>query len=128
MTLSFGGALMPVRVEDYETTVSKRNIAVGSIISLRKQYLGNHKDEQTMDEKLQMLGHKVRERLDQRESVRMPKVTLLYGLAIMLVLFSMAQAAMAIIEQGGVINWWCQNRWWMHLWYALGKYSQHKSG
>lgn len=121
MTLSFGGALMPVRVEDYEEPVSKQNTAIGSIISLRKQLRGSHKDGRTIDEKLLELGNRVRERIDQHESLRLPKTYLFVGLFGMVMLFAMAQAAMAVVEHGGFINWWCQFGWWMHLWYLLGK-------
>lgn len=41
----------------------------------------------------------------------------------MIVLSFGAQAAMIVVEQGGVIPWWCVSRWWMHLWYVLGKIS-----
>ena len=115
MTLSFGGALMPVRVEDYENTMSKQNTAIGSIISLRKQLSWSHKDEETVDAKLQRLGDKERERIDQRSSVRLPKQTLLLEMGIMITLSIMAQVAMAVVEQGGVINWWCSSRWWMRF-------------
>jgi hypothetical protein len=121
MTLSFGGALMPSRVEDYENTVSMRNTAIGSIVSLRRHLPGSHKSGQTMAEKLQILGDKIRERIDQHQSVRLPKAYLFVGLFGMFSLLGMAQAAIAVVEQGSVINWWCSARWWMHMWYLLGK-------
>ena len=102
MTLSFGGALMPIRVEDYENIVSKQNTAIGSIISLRKQLSWGHKEEETIDEKLQRLGDKVRERIDQHSSVRLPKQPLLLGMGIVITLYILAQVAMAVVEQGGV--------------------------
>lgn len=121
MTLSFGGALMPVRVEDYETSESTQNAAMGSIISLRKQFTSNRKDEETIDQKLDRLSDKVRERIDQHSSVRLPKPSLILGMGVMIWLGIMAQVAMAVVEQGGVVNWWCSSRWWMHLWYFAGK-------
>lgn len=122
MTLSFGGALMPVHVEDYENTIAKENTAIGSIISLRKHHHpGSQNDALSMDEKLRELSGKIKERLDRPEMVRLPKRTLYLGLGIMFVLFSMAQAAMGVIEQGGVVNFLCSSRYWMHLWYILGK-------
>ena len=129
MSLSFGGALMPVHVEDYENAVAKENTAIGSIISLRRHPPGSRKDAPSMNERLRMLSNKIRERVDRPESVRLPKKTLLLGLVTMFVLFSMAQAAMAVVEQGGVINFLCSARYWMHMWYFLGKcYALIKSG
>lgn len=120
MTLSFGGAILPIRVEDYEI-LSKRNTAIGSVMNLQKILSGSHGGEQPIEEKLQMLGDKVRERLDQRESVRLPRIPLFCGLFGMVLLMFMAQGAMAVVENGGVINWWCANRVWMHFWYFFGK-------
>lgn len=121
MSLSFGGALMPVHVEDYEHAVAKGNAAIGSIISLRRHPPGSQKDVLNMDERLRELSNKIRERIDRPESVRPPKKTLLLGLVVMFFLFSMAQAAMGVVEQGGVINFLCSARYWMHAWYFLGK-------
>lgn len=122
IALSFGGALMPSHVEEYEKTVTQENNAIGSIISLRRKQAGGHKDEQTIDEKLQMMSRKIKERIDRHESIRLPKHFLIFGLFVMFVLFSMAQAAMGVVEQGGIINWWCSSRWWMHLWYVAGMF------
>ena len=80
MSLSFGGVLMPSHVEDYENTVSMRNTAIGSILSLRRQLPGSQKSGQPMDEKLQLLADKIRERIDQHHSVRLPRRTLFIGL------------------------------------------------
>lgn len=121
MSLSFGGAIMPVQVEDYEKAVVKENAATGNIISLRRHPLGSQKDAPNMDERLRELSDKIIERIDRPDRVRLPKRTLYLGLGTMLVLFSMAQAAMGVVEQGGVINFLCSSRYWMHLWYFLGK-------
>ena len=127
MTLSFGGALMPVRVEDYETTLSRRDTATGSIISLRSPIPGNRLGEPEIEQKLRALSDKVRERLDLPESVRLPKRHLLLGLFIMLLLMALAQGAMGVVEQGGIINWWCSCNLWMHLWYFGGMFSTTES-
>ncbi len=121
MSLSFGGALMPVRVEDYENAVAKEDTAIGSIISLRRHPAASQKGVLSMDERLRELSNKIRERVDRPESVPLPKKTLVLGLVVMFVLFSMAQAAMAVVEQGGVIHFLCSARYWMHMWYFLGK-------
>ena len=120
MTLSFGGALMPVRVEDYEEVVAKDNTAIGSIITLRQNFRRIQKDAPNIDDRILELKQTIRQRLERPESIRLPKNTLYFGLFIMFILFAMAQAAMGVVEQGGVINFYCEGRWWMHMWYFLG--------
>ena len=39
----------------------------------------------------------------------------------MALLFAASQAAMSVLEQGGVIPYWCTGQWWMHLWYFMGE-------
>jgi hypothetical protein len=38
----------------------------------------------------------------------------------MAVLLACAHAAMAIVERGALLPWWCTSEWWMHLWYLMG--------
>jgi hypothetical protein len=38
-----------------------------------------------------------------------------------------AQIAMALVEQGGVLQWWCSCNWWMHLWYILGEMNHYNT-
>lgn len=122
MMLSFGGAIMTVRVEDYEHVINKKNIAIGSKISLRNLHMpGQGPQETTAEKKLRQLVERVRQRLDQRESARLPKKYLFVGRTGMGILLIGAQAAMSIVEQGGVLAWVCFSNWWMHLWYALGR-------
>jgi len=121
MMLSFGGAIMPVKVEDYEHVINKKNIAIGSTISLRHLHMPGQGPQATTEEKLRQLVDRVRQRLDQRESKRLPKKYLFMGLTGMGLLLIGAQAAMSIVEQGGVIAWFCFSNWWMHLWYGLGR-------
>lgn len=120
MALSFGGAIMPVKVEDYEHVINKRNIAIGSIISLRNNHGLGRGAQETIEDKLRSLVDRIRQRIDQRESARLSKKHLTIGLTGMVLLLIGSQAAMTIIEQGGVIAWFCYSHWWMHLWYLMG--------
>jgi hypothetical protein len=122
--LSFGGTIMPVRVEDYEQSMKKRNIAIGSIVSFR---LANKDSESTLDQKLDDLDDKVRDRIDRPLATKPRQFFLSIGLIGMSLLFVGSQAAMTVIEQGGIIPWWCASRWWMHMWYFMGKGVQTSS-
>ncbi|KAI9779650.1 MAG: hypothetical protein M1816_003455 [Peltula sp. TS41687] len=119
MALSFGGAIMPVKVEDYEHAINKRDIAIGNIISLKNNYISGQGEQETIDDKLRLLVDRVRQRIDQRESARLSKKYLTVGLAGMVLLLFGAQAAMTVVQLGGVVAWICSNRWWMHLWYFM---------
>lgn len=48
---------------------------------------------------------------------------LVFGLMGMTSLLAGAHAAMGVVEQGGVLPWYCTCRWWMHMWYILGETS-----
>ncbi|KAL8870544.1 MAG: hypothetical protein Q9174_003439 [Haloplaca sp. 1 TL-2023] len=120
MTLSFGGAILPVRVEDYENDLSSDRQTLGSIVSLRARRGRAKADvEDEARIKLDQLVEKIEARMHQDESQRLPKAQLSFGLLGMILLFLGAQAAMVIVEQGGILPWWCSSRWWMHLWYFL---------
>jgi hypothetical protein len=120
MGLSFGGALMPVRAEDYDSAIPKDETAIGRH-SLGKHAQAYRKDDPSMDEKLRELSDKIRMRVGRQESVRLPKTRVLLGLAFMFALFALAHSAMAVTELGAVVNFMCTMNWWMHLWYFLGK-------
>jgi hypothetical protein len=34
-----------------------------------------------------------------------------------------AEVALGIVEQVGLLQWWCKSNWWMHLWYILVHFS-----
>jgi hypothetical protein len=121
MALSFGGAIMPVRVEDYEHAMKKRNIAIGSIVSFRPSF--GESNVSSFKDKLDVLDQKVSARIAQSKRLRPDKWFLSTGLLAMVLLFVGSQAAMVVVEQGGVIPWWCASRWWMHLWYFMGMIS-----
>ena len=125
MTLSFGGAILPVRVEDYENDMgTDRMTSFGSIVSLRAKRNKTDEDAKESKKKLDELVKKIGVRMRQDESQRLPKSQLALGLLGMVLLFLGAQTAMVIVEQGGVLPWWCTSRWWMHLWYFLGELFQ----
>jgi len=122
MALSFGGAIMPVRVEDYELAMKKRNIAIGSIVSFRSNY--GEADPVSFAERLKILDQKVSDRIGQARSLRPGKTFIAVGLLAMTLLLIGSHSAMAVVEQGGILPWWCSGQWWMHLWYFMGKLSQ----
>ncbi|KAL8732301.1 MAG: hypothetical protein Q9166_002873 [cf. Caloplaca sp. 2 TL-2023] len=112
MLLSFGGAILPVRVEDYEKDLSSAKINF-------RAKPGKPNDPILDEAELKTVVEKIESRMRQDETWRLPKGHLWVGLLAMVVLFIAAQAAMIVIEQGGVLPWWCTSRWWMHLWYGL---------
>ncbi|KAL8912226.1 MAG: hypothetical protein Q9171_002740 [Xanthocarpia ochracea] len=115
MLLSFGGAILPVRVDDYVKDLSSAKVTFQA-----KLATGNdpHIHDDTYAE-LDTVVEKIETRMRQDQSQRLPKGHLWIGLLAMVSLFIAAQVAMIIIEQGGVLPWWCTSRWWMHLWYFL---------
>lgn len=127
MALSFGGAILPVRVEDYENDLGRDKITLGSIVSLRAKKGKAKEDTEETEEKLNQLVGRILARMGQDESQRLPKGHLSFGLLGMVLLFVGAQASMIVVEQGGVLPWWCVSRWWMHLWYFLGESLKRKT-
>lgn len=128
MTLSFGGAILPVRVEDYENDLNRHKIAIRRSVAFRAA--GSRQSEVAQEEMytgLDQVVEKILARMRHQESQQLAKGHLWVGLLGMVVVSVGAQAAMIIVEQGGVIPWWCISRWWMHLWYMLGEISQSRS-
>lgn len=105
MALSFGGAIMPVQVEDYEHDMKKRNIAIGSIVSFRTTNGDNV--QRSLPKKLEELEEKVGSRISREKRLRPGRRLLFTGLFCMVLLFLASQAAMTILEQGGIIPYWC---------------------
>lgn len=120
MALSFGGAIMPVNVEDYEHVMKKRNIAIGSMVTFRTK--SRDSEQKPFSKKLEELEEKVGSRISHEKRMRPGRRPLFTGLFCMVFLFGASQAAMAVLEQGGVIPYWCTSRWWLHLWYIMGKF------
>ncbi|KAL8769229.1 MAG: hypothetical protein Q9209_004730 [Squamulea sp. 1 TL-2023] len=115
MLLSFGGAILPVRVEDYQTDLSSAKVT----FSAKKARPSDRMLEETYAE-LKTVVEEIESRMRQGQTQqRLPKGHLWIGLLAMVALLIAAQASMIVIEQGGVLPWWCTSRWWMHLWYLL---------
>ncbi len=123
MTLSFGGAILPTRVQDYEDGLTAK-LATGSNFSFRKRKGMSVDDiERETEERTEELLRKLDARIYQDKSVKMGKGELWLGLFGMVLLFIGSQAAIIVVEQGGVLPWWCVSRWWFHMWYFMGKSS-----
>lgn len=122
LTPSFGGAILPVGVEDHENDLDRCKVAVRRNATFRA-------------EGFQTIGRRIRRYVygfgpgdgedfgayaSKRESA-VGERSFMVALLGMIALFVGAQAGMIVVEQGGVIRWWCISRWWMHLWYSLGE-------
>lgn len=118
MSMSFGGAIMPVRIEEYEHVTTGRTAVIGSIISLRRHPAALKED--STEGKLKQLVEKVRNRIEQVKNARICKKSLATGLTGLACLFMGSQAAMVVLELGSVLPWWCRNYAWVHGWYLLG--------
>lgn len=124
MTLSFGGAILPVRAEEYENDLNRNKIAIErSDASRVKGYRQSEDAQKEIYADLDQVLEKILARMRQNESQQLAKGHLWVGLMVMIVLSAGAQAAMIVVEQGGVIGWYCTSRWWMHMWYFLGEIS-----
>ena len=119
MLLSFGGAILPIKIEDYERDIAKGNGLIGSIVSFRTSMHGAA--QLGLEEKMDLLGQKLRKRVGQKIPRPNFNGTLTMGLMGMASLLLGAHAAMAMVEQGGILPWYCTCRWWMHMWYILGR-------
>jgi hypothetical protein len=127
MFLSFGGAILPVRVQDYEMDFSKRRqgrtTTIGDIDDSSGEEHMDYDANDVKDNKEQKklrLERIVRKRLQQNESQRIPLQYISIGLLGMIAFLLAAQVAMAIVEQGAIVSWWCDSIWWMHLWFFMG--------
>ncbi|KAB2568811.1 hypothetical protein DBV05_g12507 [Lasiodiplodia theobromae] len=69
MALSFGGAIMPVRVEDYERVMTKRNIAIGSIVTFRTPEGARHGSPEQRLSRLSLLEEMIKTRIEQPKSM-----------------------------------------------------------
>jgi hypothetical protein len=116
MLVSFGGTMMPIRVEDYE-----REIAKDTTVIIRDG-AWNKLEEGERLERRQAVQKKIRARLSRKKGQDVPKRLIAIGLFATFILLCGAQVAMGIVEQGGVLQWWCSCNWWMHLWYILGRF------
>lgn len=65
MALSFGGAIMPVQVEDYEHAMKKWNAAIGNIVSFRT--MNGDGGQKSFPKKLEELEDIVGSRISREE-------------------------------------------------------------
>jgi hypothetical protein len=113
MALSFGGTIMPMRAEEYTHALGKNGSAV---------YLPSvHRDKAGLEDALTKLEARIEARLASNVHRRLPLIPLIVGLVSMIILLLAAQAAMTVVELGGVLSWWCTQKAWIHCWYFLGK-------
>lgn len=146
MFLSFGGAILPVRVEDYEASLNKE-LQSNSSFSLRnkKRNASKVEREKQADEVevvTRNLLRQIEKKMHSPDSVRFKKTDMWLGFFGMFLLFGGSQAAMSVVEQGAVLPWWWSvtcphrpwllsadknrdlssvSRWWMHMWYFMGE-------
>jgi hypothetical protein len=126
MASSFGGAILPVRISDYESAFMKKNINDGRLVVLRnKSDVSFSKDpdgqEQHIEQRVGILMEQVENKLRSETQRKVPKNYIWFGLIGMGILLTAAHVAMVIVEQGALLPWWCRSKWWMHMWYFMGK-------
>ncbi|KAF2659323.1 hypothetical protein K491DRAFT_755536 [Lophiostoma macrostomum CBS 122681] len=108
MALSFGGAIMPVRVDDYETSTQRRNDTIGSIVRIKEPKRDG--DTSASTRQLDLLAEKVTTRVADARRLRPGKMYITLGYLSMFLLFGASQAAMGVVEQGGVLPFCYYNR------------------
>lgn len=104
MTLSSGGAILPIRVEDYENDLNKHKVAIERSIAFRT--MGPRQSREVQEEEktgLDRVVEKILARMRSDESQQLAKGHLYVGLLVMVILSVGTQAAMIIVEQGGII-------------------------
>lgn len=121
---SFGGAILPVKVKDYESGFMKKNItgnlrAVESTLALPKSI--DLTDQERIKRRADILLERVQRKLQSISQEKVPVMYILVGLTGMSMLLASAQVAMIVVELGAVLPWWCISKWWVHLWYLMGK-------
>ncbi|MBE3040981.1 hypothetical protein IMZ48_00005 [Candidatus Bathyarchaeota archaeon] len=110
MLLSFGSSIMPSKSGEYETALARTTPNAPSGSSDRGKL---RPDADAVKEIV--LRH-----LNSREQLALPRVTVMFGLAAMALLFGAAQAGMVVVVIGSVYASWCRSQWWLHLWYLVG--------
>ncbi|KAF2673953.1 hypothetical protein BT63DRAFT_422059 [Microthyrium microscopicum] len=121
MASSFGGAMLPVKIKDYESAFMKKNIKGGlrggkSTLTLSKDATA---DDQRIEQRADILMQRVEQKLLNELQDKVPKMYIWVGLIGMGMLLAGAHVAMAFVELGAVLPWWCSSKWWVHLWYLM---------
>lgn len=109
MFLSFGGAILPVRVEDYEPALNKELQSDTSFSLRKKRGLAKTSSAKQADETelvTQNLLRQITRKMHSPDSVRFKKTDIWLGFFGMFLLFGGSQAAMSVVEQGAVLPWW----------------------
>ena len=129
MACSFGGAILPPKTKDYESDFMKKNIKGDlrggksfSTLALPKGM--DAIDQDRIKRRADILLRRVQRKLQSGLREDVPKMYILVGLTGMAMLLAAAQAAMVVVELGAVLPWWCISKWWVHLWYLMGKSTQ----
>ncbi|CAN9346982.1 unnamed protein product [Alternaria alternata] len=127
MACSFGGAILPVKIKDYESAFMKKNIKGdlrGSYSSLALPTTIDSNDQNRIKERADILMRRVQKKLQSGAQKKVPKMYILVGLTGMSILLLSAQVAMIVVELGAILPWWCISKWWVHLWYMMDNYVQ----
>lgn len=106
MFLSFGGAILPVRVEDYETALNKELQADSSFSLRRQKDMSKDNAAKQAEVVTKNLLIQISNKMHSIRSVRFKKTDIWYGFFGMFLLFGGSHAAMSVIEQGAVLPWW----------------------
>jgi len=122
MACSFGGAILPVKIKDYESAFMKKNItgdlrAWNSSLEVPKTIEDSEKER--IKQRADILLRRVQRKLQSETQRKVPKMYILVGITGMSILLLSAQVAMIVVELGAVLPWWCITKWWVHLWYMM---------
>lgn len=124
--MSFGGAILPRSVKDYESDFMKQEINTSrpqgpGRTDSNTPFIDNPSPGDTaMMKRGRRLMHQVEKRLRPTEYKPIPTKYIWSGLIGMIILLAGSHVAMGIVEQGAILPWWCLSRWWIHMWYGMG--------
>lgn len=131
--LSFGGAIMPTGLDDYQNAFAKHSIYIGneqgtgagidddqSDEENDQEALGDRMEE-AKSEKLATLSKRISRRMGRQKISQVSRSALALSLFLMMLLFCVVQVGMGIVEAGAVYSNGCTYYWWFHIWYIAGK-------
>lgn len=130
--LSFGGAIMPTGLDDYQNAFAKHSIYIGnerSSSGLDEDYSDDENDQEALgdrmeeakSEKLANLSRRISRRMGRQKVSQVPRGALALSLFLMVLLFCVVQVGMGIVEAGAVYSNGCTYYWWFHIWYIAGE-------
>lgn len=121
MLLSFGGSIMPSKVEEYESALAAQSVSIGKE---DKNHRGDRPSQKSPGiSKGEILKDQILRQMSSKTRTRLPRLRAFLSLLAMYVLFAGAQAAMVIVILGSVYSTGCTITWWLHIWYIIGKFS-----